>query len=824
MNEPRGTPLGSLLRLGEALERGLGGLAAFCYRRAPLVSVVILAVTAIFVQLSSHLKIDTDLTRLLPTTFESVRDVKRLSAEFGGVGYVSVVVDGPDRATLERYAEDVAPKLAELPSVRYVDYKRPIAFFEDHALQYLDAEDLGLVRDRLSTRRDWEVSKVTGELLDEDEAPPPVAFDDLQAKYEKKLGLDREKEKGKSKGAYYASEDGKRIALLVKPAKLASDFGFAKQVVSDVERTLASVDLAPYGGAGAVKVELSGRYKKRVDLQGTLSRDLQVATVAAFALILLYVAWHFRRVVAVVLVIVPLVVTLVATYGFAALAVGSLNILTSFIGAILLGVAVDQGIHLLGRYDEERALGRAPEEALRRGFGEAGRASAAASLTNVGAFLCLTIADFKAFREFGVLAASGMLFTLVCYLTVLPTLLGIGARLFKMNPIEEVSAIRFARPVVRHARPIFMVMALLLVVAVARLPTARFNYDFAAIDEADLPSFKLDKEVNKLIGRSQTPLVVLAKDATEAEKAAAILRERAAVPGSTIDRVLTLVDLVPKDLDGKREVIADIGEVAEHLKDQFLDETQKRDRDRLVKMASASDVTRDGLPNEIARQFQRPGDTALADFVLVYPSVSMSDGRLAQRVADEVRGLALPDGTVLRATGEPMVLADILTNVRKELPVVFGLAFAQQFLLLWIFMGSFGRAVLTIFPALATMPLLAGSLSVTGLEFNYLNIILLPTLLGMGEDGGAHLVARVGTGEDLTVALSHTARATFGAAMTTMFGFGAMLLASHPGLRMFGEVAVLGIALNLFVCVAFLPALIAVIQGFLKKRGAAGPA
>ena len=39
-------------------------------------------------------------------------------------------------------------------------------------------------------------------------------------------------------------------------------------------------------------------------------------------------------------------------------------------------------------------------------------------LTNVGAFACLTVADFEAFREFGVLGAAGMAITFVAYVTV----------------------------------------------------------------------------------------------------------------------------------------------------------------------------------------------------------------------------------------------------------------------------------------------------------------------------------------------------------------------------------------------------------------------
>lgn len=813
-------------RLGARFEAALGALAALCYRRAPLAGAVLVVLGLGLFRASQGLRIDTDMTRLLPDSFESVREVRSLSEEFGGVGYVSVVATGKDRAQLVHFADAAAAKLSTLPTVRYVDYRRPVGFFKDRGLYYLDPPDLETVRDRLTARRDWEVSRGTGSLLDDDEEPPAVQFDDLETKYRERFGLARDKTDARTQGGareseYYLDATGTKLVLLVKPTKLASDFGFVKQVVGDVEGSLASLDRGALGDG--LSWELSGRYKKRVDLQKTLGHDLQVASITAFLLVLGYIALHFRRLSAVVLVFVPLAFTLSATYGTAALTIGSLNILTSFIGAILLGIAIDSGIHLLGRYDEERAKGLDPESAIRGAFGEAGRATAAATLTNVGAFLCLVVADFKAFREFGILAACGMAFTLLGYLTALPVLLGLLTRLRPGKPAPEAPPLALARPIVKYAKPIFAAMTLLLVFAMTRLPSARFNYDFAALDEADLPSFKLDKEVNAILGQSQTPLVVLAKTPADAASTAEELRARARARGSasTIDRVLSPTDLVPDGQGDKTRLLREIGEVAEGLREERLDDRQLRRRNELVRMAAAEPFARGDLPVEVRRQFARPGSDEMADFVLVYPSVSMSDGRKAQLVAEEVRGLAMADGRKLHAAGEPLVLADILTSMQQQLPIVFGLALLQQIVILWAVMGSFKRAALTIFPALVTMPLLVGLVRLAHLELNYLNVILLPVLLGMGEDGGAHLVARVGAGERLGDALGHTARATLGAGITTVFGFGAMVLAAHPGLRMFGAVAMLGIGLNLVVCIFFLPSLMALLERARPRGGAA---
>lgn len=808
------------------VEKFLAALATFSFERAPLAAGITIAVTVVFAYLAHTLGLNTDVTQLLPSTFESVRDVKRVSEEFGGVGYVSVVAQGDDRESLVRFAEDVAPKLSALPTVRYVDYKRPIHFFEDRGLYFLDQADLESMRDRIEKRRDWEVTRATGAQLDEDAPPPPLDFSDLETKYKDRLSLGDSKQE-KREAEYYVSPDGKMLALLVKPTRLASDFKFCKTVTADVESVMEGIDKSKYGLG--FKVDLSGRYKKRVDVQNVVAHDLKIASVVAFVLILLYVSFHFRRVSAVVLVFLPLVSALTATYGFAAITIGSLNILTSFIGAIILGLGVDNGIHLLNRYYEERGSGKEPIVAIQKAFGEAARASSAAMLTNVGAFLCLLIADFKAFREFGVLAAGGMFFTLISYVVVVPVLLGLGQRLFASKPSDDAPPFGYARPLVRWAPAVFYGMGLLLIFAITRIPDVRFNYDFSVMDEADLPSFHLDKKVNQLIGRSQTPLVVFAATEEEAEATGKQMRDTKAKLGaeSTIERVMVLSDLVPKEQAAKAPVIEDIGALVGKLRAENLvddpeagsaprsgidHDKKKRQRDDLVRMAAAKPFAKTDLPQEVKRQFQKPGSEEFANFVLVYPGVSMSDGRQAQRVAKEVRGIQLADGKDLHASGEPLVMADILSSMQGQLPIIFGLALLQQIILLWILMGSLERGLLTIFPAVVTMPLLIGLLPYFHLRFDYLNIILLPTLLGMGEDGGAHLVARVSSGDKLKDALGYTARGTLGAGITAALGFGAMVVASHPGLRSFGLVAVIGLALNLVVCLVFLPSLIALLD------------
>jgi hypothetical protein len=74
----------------------------------------------------------------------------------------------------------------------------------------------------------------------------------------------------------------------------------------------------------------------------------------------------------------PLLFGLLLAYGVAGFGFGVLNILTAFVGAILHGIGVDNGIHLLGRFEEAQRGGASTERAVRESFADAGRVSVAA--------------------------------------------------------------------------------------------------------------------------------------------------------------------------------------------------------------------------------------------------------------------------------------------------------------------------------------------------------------------------------------------------------------------------------------------------------------
>ena len=790
--------------LANWLKHALGWLALVCYRHGFVTLLIAAVVGGVSAIGASRLTLDPDIAELLPPSRESVKNVEALRKRFGGIGNVVLLVRGGSPEARRTFADRIAPELEKLSTVSYVEARRPRQFFEDRALYFLDQADLETVRNRLDARRRYEVERAQLDL--DDSAPPSVDMSDLREKYRQKLGSAAGSVSEHSD--YY--EDANELAVFVRPTELASNLTFSKHVVKDVEAVLARVK--PESIAAGMHVELTGRYKKRVDLQSVLGKDLAFTGTLALLLVIGYVGFHFRRVLAVVLVMAPLLFGLELTYGVAGFGFGSLNILTAFVGAILLGIGIDNGIHMLGRFEESRHAGASIEHAVYEAFADAGRVSVAAALTTASAFGCLALSDFRAFHEFGLLAAVGMLIVLFSYLTLLPAALGLVMRFApKLGAGREGIGLPGVPFLMRMAPLVVLVLGALSLGLSARAPYVHFDTDFASLDRANLPSFKIEADVNRLLGRSQTPLVFLAKSEEEARTAARNLRDRMKSLGSkaTVGEVATLTDLVPANQAEKQPILARIASTLSHLDPKTLPPEQRADAERLKRMASAAPFTEHDLPPALLKPFTARDGSGPAHFVLAYPRVSMSDGGAVRELARQLGNLEGVGGARISAAGEPMLLADILEIVEHDAPRIIALTLALVMLTLRLTAGSWGIALLSALPALLTFTVTAGVLSLLKIDLNYLNMVMLPIFLGIGVDDGMHIVTRVAEGDPIETVWTHTGWNIFGAILTDVFGFGVLALAAHPGLASLGKVALVGLTVNLLACVFLLPALLA---------------
>ena len=106
-----------------------------------------------------------------------------------------------------------------------------------------------------------------------------------------------------------------------------------------------------------------------------------------------------------------------------------------------------------------------------------------------------------------------------------------------------------------------------------------------------------------------------------------------------------------------------------------------------------------------------------------------------------------------------------------------------------------------------------GILALLGIDLNPANLIVLPLILGIGVDDGVHMIHDY---RMQPIGRYHTSSSTINAiiltSLTSMIGFGSMMLSAHRGLASLGMVLVVGLGSCLFVSLVPLPAILTLIS------------
>jgi len=438
------------------------------------------------------------------------------------------------------------------------------------------------------------------------------------------------------------------------------------------------------------------------------------------------------------------------------------------------------------------------------------------ALTTAGTFATFMIAEFRGFSEFGFIAALGVMLTLLAAFLVLPPLIIVMDR-SRWGRTEAAAA---PRPIPHRAipAPVALFVALAFIAAAAYgggiVRTIRFHNDFKKL-RGESPAMEFYEYVDRSLGRRFNPAAVVVETVDDARAVTALARESIEEdPETLLDRAYSIADFLPADVDRRMERIAE-------LKDLLSDPKLDRAEDKREKLEEARRLVAvepwgiEDVPESIRRRFlTRDGKGFLA---YVWPrSEHLTDEQLFAWQAEIDRlASSLRERRITFAIGdETLIAAWVSRMVREETPFLSSIAGLVVFLLLLIDFRRIGRSVLVATPLAAGMLVFAGAIHVTGQELNLFNIIMVPSIIGIGIDNSVHIYHRYrleGEGSVLKV-LRLTGMGTFLASLTTALGFGSALVSHHLGLRTMGMMAVSGIGATFVTATIFFPCLLVLIE------------
>ena len=804
------------------------------------------ALTALGLLGASRLSIDTDLANLIPEDYPSVQALERLRETVGGESTVDVAVQSEAGFAANRaFAEAFIPRVLALrdadgaPYFTRVEYRRDTSFLAQNGLYFATEDELDqlefFLEDEIEAAR-LEANPFFVDPLDD--------FDDLEDEDEDGPGGAAEAAQSLERiggREYLVSEDSTVLAMRFTSASSQSNIQRTEELYRALDETIAAV--GPDAYAPGMEVTTSGRMWRQVVEVRTITDDVAGSFGVGVTAVLFLVVGYFlykalqartggfgarvtgpmvlqeiaRTPILALVVAIPLFMSLSWAFGLASVVFGELNLMTSTLGLVLFGLGIDYGIHFYARYAEERGAGRVVIDAAEATFHSTGQAIAVSAFTTAAALFVLTIADFRGFSEFGFIGGTGILFALVSMLFVMPALLSLFERVGLLQLGGEPSGARPPRDAPRPrearvpaAKPIVLGSLAAVVVALALLPSVGFQYNFNELEPTYTDYNERRASFSQAITSSgrRNPGYIIADTPGEVPGIVAALEE-VAERDTLVLAVESLQERFPTtDLEAQAKLdrIADIRALAD---DPFLQQDTTGQIARLRRAASTPrPIALEEVPEDLRKRFTtKTGE--VGTFVMVYPSASLGDGRLSMRFADLV-GEVEANGKTYYAGSTSLVAASMLSLLIDEAPLMVLLTFALIALLMWIEFRSVKWAALALIPLVVGVLWMLGLMELFGIQLTFYNLIVLPAVLGIGNDCGVHLIHRyreLGPGSIRAVLRSTGEHVTMGA-LTTMIGFAGLTLSFHPGLQSIGLLAVTGIGATLLAALVFLPALL----------------
>ncbi|MCL9818195.1 efflux RND transporter permease subunit [Natronocalculus amylovorans] len=569
---------------------------------------------------------------------------------------------------------------------------------------------------------------------------------------------------------------------------------------------------------------------------------------AAILLIMFFLIVAYRDPLDLLLGVTALVMTLVWTFGF----MGYANIPFSdsmvTVFPLLLAVGIDFGIHIINRYREERAEGAAITEAMRLTSTQLTAAFLIVTITTVFSFIANLTSSLDSTREFGIVAAAGMVFTFLIFGVFLPAgKVGLdnfreGRRIptFGVAPLgNEDSILGRVLPVgvwLARVAPVVVLSFALLIGAAGGFLGAGVDTEFS--EEAFFPDQERIDQYQSLPGplapSDYTFMQVL--DRLENDFGVAFV-------GSVtvfIDDPQVRSDIALREIDRAIQNPPPSIEATDRRaeSDSILDVIDSRAAEdpEFDQFVRASDSTGDGVPDKnIDLIYQELFDSPRSGDAASYVTSDRSAARIiydvdvdaeqaaitadAQGIADAMRLDAVATGDLVV---NQVVIDQITDSAIRSLFVAFILT--GVFLILsyrWLE----GRAVygaINLVPIVVTVGALAGTMRVLDIALTPINAPILAVSIGLGVDYTVHFMHRfVDEFEnrgDVDAALMITARGTGGALTGSMFttvtGLGTLFLAFIPLIQDFGLLLALGVLYAYLASILILPATIVVWHRF----------
>ncbi|MFT4885687.1 MAG: putative RND superfamily exporter protein [Natronomonas sp.] len=573
-----------------------------------------------------------------------------------------------------------------------------------------------------------------------------------------------------------------------------------------------------------------------------ITDTLRIVVPAALLLITFFLMVAYRDLADLLLGIVALLMALVWTFGFMGLAGIPFSQVLIAVPPMLLAVGIDFGIHAVNRYREERDEGYDITEGMRQANDQVLVAFFIVTGTTVIGFAANLTSDLVPIREFGIVAAIGIVFTFLIFGIFLPAAkvkldharVRYPIPTFSTAPMgsgeSRLSDVHSVGITIARAAPFAFVILLLVGsgfagVYATGIDTTFENEDFLPPEEppeyyeyAPEPlepgDYSVTQNINFLQDNFQSgqddTVTVYVEGPMEAPHALESIQRAGDDPPDSFVRE-----------DGHADATSLVTVIQDHA---------ERDPE-FRRLVERNDIDADGVPDRNLGEIydylmDSPASGQTRQYLtedrratrVVY---SVESDASQQEITADARTVADRHRFEATATGNTVVFQAISDLILQSALVSLTVALTGTAVFLvfiyWLLLGRASLGIANVIPVAITVTLIAASMRALGIAFNAFTATILAITIGLGIDYSVHITHRFADeyekrGQEVYAALEPTILGTGGALagsmLTTVFGIGVLVLSLFPAIGQFGFLTALSVFYSYLASIFVLPSVL----------------
>ncbi|MCP3677403.1 MAG: MMPL family transporter, partial [Deltaproteobacteria bacterium] len=792
-----------------------------------------MAISSVF--LIARIELKTDILDVLPASDPRVEPFKEFIQDFGSTDNLIVVLETAPGEVLNylEMAEELSRSITASDKTEFVDYRvmnSDMGLLVKNYPLFLGQKGLDRLSDRL--RKEGVEERIMANkraLLSPFSSPleiEQIARDPLGLASIVRASILRDMPFGMS--GYYTSKDASLLLIFVQPSHNARDLkalGEFREELLGIARTTGK----KYGDE--VRIGFTGPYAFAMEANASLGSELRSTfAITAVIIFLLFQFIYRKKFIVLVLTGITLFTALSCTLAAAFLLFGGLNIVSSIVATMLIGLGIDYIIHTFNRIEDEFVECGDIRRSIENAFTKVLPGIITGAATTTLAFLSIVLTSFNGLHEMGIAASIGVVSNIVATVFFLSaSTVWLAPGLFARRP-PSATPYHFVNTIIKQRTIVLLVTLLAVVVSVVLITSIRFDSDPASLGQKDSQARRLADLVSDTLSKSSNPLIVsIEADSGQAllsgydnlENTIQSLRE-----GGVIGGFSSLSSFLPPPSHQAAAIkrLSQIRRRSEDIEENFLASLERNGFKAdggyisyikgVVSTLGISEpmgltaLEKEGVHQ--VRMFYNQEQMKVAAY-LYPPNDSNWTKDSMERVSMAVD--VLGQGAVL--TGAPIMLSSLASGIIRESVTSSSVAFLLIALVIYLKFRRLKWLVLILIPISVGFIFTLGLMRLFSINFNFVNIAAAPLIFGIGVDYGIYAVQ--GYKEKGIEGLSLTTKSVVMCAFTSIAGFGSLMTMSFEGLSSLGAIITIGIFSSLIVALTLLPSAISIVDGKRKR-------